>query len=79
MSDSTEVMLARIETKLDTALAAVADHETRMRGLEAVNHTDHETRLRKLERAMWLSAGAAAAAGGGIGATLSAVFKLGTH
>lgn len=71
--------VARIEGKLDGALAAATDHETRLRGLEAVNHSDHETRIRRLERALWMSAGAAAAAGGGIGATLSALMGLGTH
>lgn len=70
------MILARIETKLDTALRDVEDHETRLRALEAIVPKDHEARLRKLERALWLSAGAAAAAGGGIGATASALFKL---
>lgn len=56
------------------------DHETRIRTLEAQianRDHDHETRLRHLERALWMSAGAAAAAGGGIGATLSAIFNIG--
>ncbi|MBT9177409.1 MAG: hypothetical protein DDT20_01742 [Firmicutes bacterium] len=32
-----ETQLARIETKLDTALAAICDHEQRLRGLERGN------------------------------------------
>ena len=72
-----QVILTRIETKLDTALSDLEDHEIRIRNVESNNHIDHESRLRKLERALWLSAGAAAAAGGGIGASLSAVLNLG--
>lgn len=48
--------LARIETKLDQALA---------------NHTDHETRLRRVERALWTATGLATAAGGSLGAIVS--------
>lgn len=51
-----EIALARIETKLDRALS---------------DGTDHETRIRKLERALWAATGAAAFAGGGIGAFVS--------
>lgn len=45
--------LVRIETKLDNVIYL---------------GTDHETRIRKLERALWLATGAAAAAGGTVGA-----------
>ena len=47
-----KVAIARIETKLDAALTVGADHEAR---------------IRRLERAVWLAAGAAAAAGGTLG------------
>lgn len=45
--------LVRIEIKLDQVIHL---------------GTDHETRIRKLERALWLATGAAAAAGGTVGA-----------
>jgi hypothetical protein len=47
------VTLARVEGKLDGALAS---------------SSDHETRLRKLERAAWMAVGLATAAGGATGA-----------
>ena len=49
-------VLIRVETKLDTALTRVEDHETR---------------IRKVERAVWIAAGVASAGGGGIGAIAS--------
>jgi hypothetical protein len=54
--ESFAVTVARIEVKLDQALA---------------NHADHETRIRKLERALWIATGAAAAGGGTLGAIAS--------
>jgi hypothetical protein len=60
--DDTAVILARIETKLDTALTEVADHEQR---------------LRRLERALWVATGAAAAGGGSIGALVVSALGLG--
>jgi hypothetical protein len=48
--------LARIETKLDQALAS---------------HADHENRIRRLERALWMVGGFAAAGGGSLGALLT--------
>jgi hypothetical protein len=50
------VLLARIETKLDMALA---------------RSDDHEGRIRKLEKAVWLAAGFAAAGGGLIGTVVT--------
>ena len=61
MSDSAEVVLARIETKLDAVL-----HEA----------ADHEDRIRRLERALWMASGIAAAAGAGLGTGLNALLKL---
>ncbi|MGC4942146.1 hypothetical protein [Kribbella sp. DT2] len=63
--------LIRIETKQDVALQQSADHEGRIRALEQDNtpggHQDHEGRIRRLERAVWISAGLAAAGGGVVG------------
>jgi len=58
MPNSPELALtvARIEVKLDQALA---------------QHDDHEARIRRLERALWTAAGAATAAGGTVGAIVS--------
>lgn len=50
--------VARIEGKLDGALAA---------------STDHETRIRSLERWRWALTGAAAAAGAGSGAAVTSL------
>lgn len=47
--------LARIETKLDSALGRL---------------DDHEPRIRKLERIVWIGAGLAGAAGGYLGQLL---------
>ena len=54
--------VARMEGKLDGALAQGADHEIR---------------IRKLERALWVAAGAGAAAGGGVSAIVSALTGTG--
>ena len=72
--ESTAVILARMEVKLDHALANVTDHESRIRVLEDHDDprtTDHETRIRSLEQAKWILAGFAAALGGGSGAVIS--------
>ena len=61
MSDPTEVILARIETKLDTALTNVADHETR---------------IRRLERNMWAFAGGAAVVGATVGVGINLLHNL---
>ena len=56
MSDGQEVLaltVARIEVKLDQALAS---------------HADHEIRIRRLERALWMAVGAGLAGGGVAGA-----------
>lgn len=56
--ETIEVQLARIEGKLDVALAGVSDHEQR---------------IRKLERAVWGAAGAGLLAGGFAGSVASTV------
>lgn len=58
MSDSIEVMLARLETKLDMALNTGVDHEGRIRGLE---------------RKIWQAAGVMSVLGGGTAAALAQV------
>lgn len=65
------VTVARMEGKLDGTLALGVDHEARIRKLEVSNAHDHEARIRKLEHALWLAAGAGAAAGGGVAAIMS--------
>jgi hypothetical protein len=77
VTDAIEVVLARIETKLDNVIHSSSDHEMRLRALEAVTPKDQESRLRKLERALWLATGAASVIGGGSGATLAAYLRLG--
>jgi len=63
-------LLIEIKTKLDIALTQQADHELRLRAVEArpqvdaTQQRDHEARLRALERSKWLAIGAATAAGG---------------
>lgn len=51
------VTLARMETKLDNALANQADHERRIRILEArhddADHENHERRITSLEAGRW--------------------------
>ena len=61
MSEAVEVVLARIETKLDAALREAQDHEDR---------------IRRLERALWMASGIATAAGAGLGTGLNALLKL---
>lgn len=53
--------LARIEVKLDQALASTSDHETR---------------IRRLERAIWLAVGFASAGGGAAGAVISKLIGM---
>lgn len=53
--------VARIEVKVDQAL---------------IQNADHETRIRRLERALWMAAGFAAAAGGLIGAVVAKLIGL---
>lgn len=53
VDDNVEVKLARIETKLDIALA---------------DGGDHEVRIRRLEKALFTAMGVAAAIGGVLGA-----------
>ena len=72
--------LVAVETKLDLVLGQLVgthqDHEARLRVLEQrvdPSNVDHESRIRKLERAMWIWAGAAGMAGGGLGAFLANV------
>jgi hypothetical protein len=56
--ESTAVILARMEVKLDQALTG---------------HADHETRIRVLERKVWAAAGFAMAMGTAGGAGLSQI------
>lgn len=72
--------LVAVETKLDLVLERLgdghSDHEARIRALEQrvdPSNVDHEARIRRLERMVWLAAGAASAAGGALGAWMSAV------
>lgn len=81
MSDPLAVVVARMEGKLDAALArmdsqssditdvsaAVQRHAEKIAVLEAASLPD---RLASLERKIWMAAGAAAAAGGGVGAVV---------
>jgi len=50
--DDTAVVLARVETKIDTLITS---------------QSDHETRIRRLERAVWSIGGTALIGGGVIG------------
>lgn len=66
--------LIRIEQLVNPLHTQDADHEARLRALEAERHpdhelrlNDHETRLRRAERSLWIAAGAAAAGGGILG------------
>lgn len=55
------------------------DHEARLRLLEQHDDptdADHEARIRRLERTVWIAAGAASAAGGALGAWVSAVMGV---
>jgi hypothetical protein len=59
MSDSQEglaLSVARIEVKLDQALA---------------QHADHEIRIRRLEHALWMAVGVGLAGGGAAGAIVA--------
>lgn len=81
MSDPLAVVVARMEGKLDALLArldsqssditdvaaAVQRHAEKIAVLEAASLP---ARLTSLERKIWMAAGAAAAAGGGIGAVV---------
>ena len=90
--DSTDVILARIETKLDNVIQQGRDHETRLRRIESIDHesrlksletmtvatgVDYETRLRKIERIMWIAVGLGATGGGIAGAAIARAFGLG--
>lgn len=63
--DPADVILARIETKVDLLLQQMADHESRLRIQEArpKYFEDHEARLRILERQIWFWSGGAALLG----------------
>ena len=77
-AEATAVILARMEVKLDHALANVTDHESRIRVLEdhqAPEIADHEARLRVLERKVWIASGVAGGVGGGLGALVAAIVK----
>jgi len=81
MSDPLAVVVARMEGKLDAALArmdsqagdisavaaAVQAHAEKIAVLESASLP---ARLTSLERKIWMAAGAAAAAGGGVGAVV---------
>lgn len=84
--------MIRIEAKLDTYNGNHADHETRIRVVEAnqanmelirtqlangvTTFADHETRLRGLERRMWITAGVALLGGGFVGAVVGPLLGL---
>lgn len=57
--------LTRLETKLDLVITRLVD-----------GHGDHEVRIRRLERVVWVASGAAAAAGGGVGALLVSLLNV---
>lgn len=69
--------IIRIDEKLTAYLHTTTDHESRLRALESDNtpggHSDHESRIRRLERAVWVAAGAGAAAGGVLGSILKGI------
>lgn len=76
--EATAVILARMEVKLDHALANVTDHESRIRVLEdhqSPEITDHETRLRSVERKIWTASGFAGVTGAGLTAVALAIIK----
>ena len=75
MPDPLEVILARVETKLDSALAQGRDHEGRLRELEAHDVSTLRETVAKLTEAVdalqrwrWILTGAAAVSGGSVGA-----------
>ena len=76
--EATAVILARMEVKLDHALANVTDHESRIRVLEdhqSPEIQDHESRLRMLERKVWVASGVAGGVGAGLTALVTAITK----
>lgn len=76
--ESTAVILARMEVKLDHALANVTDHESRIRVLEdhqSPEIVDHESRIRVLEKKVWVASGIAGGVGAGLSALITAVSK----
>ena len=77
-AESTAVILARMEVKLDHALANVTDHETRIRVLEdhqSPEIADHEGRIRVLERKVWVASGVAGGVGAGLSALITTIAK----
>lgn len=81
-SESTAVILARVEVKLDHALANVTDHESRIRVLE--EHidpnaqrvaSDHEARIRVIEKRSIQFATVAAMIGAVGGSGLAQLFR----
>ncbi len=81
---SIEVMQARMDGKLDVLTNTSADHESRLRQVEAATSTDadtaqkltdHESRMRVIERRLWMLAGAAAAVGSAGGSVVSQILK----
>lgn len=76
--EATAVILARMEVKLDHALANVTDHESRIRVLEdhqSPEIADHEGRIRILERKVWVASGVAGGVGAGLSALITAIAK----
>jgi uncharacterized protein involved in exopolysaccharide biosynthesis len=83
--DPVAIVLARLEVKLDNALATQSDQGGRLKSLEE-QQAAHSTeiavlqaaslpsRIAALEKKLWMAAGAAAAAGGGAGAIVSRIF-----
>jgi hypothetical protein len=76
------VVQARIEAKLDGVVGATADHEQRLRALEATGAVEHgraidalTAQVASLQRWRWLLTGAAAAAGTGGGALTTALLQ----
>lgn len=70
------VILARMEGKLDHALAGYTDHEARIRELESHGTKDHGGRLATLERARWpLPSVSILIALGSVGVTVAAVLQ----
>lgn len=74
VAGDTKAILGRLDAHDD----ARRDHEARLRTLEGYKTADHEQRITSLERWRWVLTGAAAAAGGGVGAGITAALKIGT-
>lgn len=84
-TDTVAIVLARVEVKLDNALATqagqgkeidslkttVAAHATEIAVLQSAALP---SRMANVERKLWMAAGAAAALGGGAGAIVSRLF-----